>query len=111
MYDLNKIPEIACSLSPTHHECLITLALKITDDSCQMDDYERGVFMTLYDALPSYASTLFDAAVFELIAIGRTDPSAYVFGEIRKLRQMGMETLGRPEMKAFKAEVRRLLSA
>lgn len=109
-YDLSRIPAVAASLSVPYHECLVTLALKITDDSCKMDDYERAVFMRLYDALPAYAGTLFDASAAELIAIGRSDPSAFVFGEIRKLRTHGMDTLGRDAMKAFKAEMRRLLS-
>lgn len=109
MYDLNRISDIALSFDATQKAYAITLALKITDDSCKMDDYERSVFMKLYDALPDYCSDLFDDTVPQLIEIARTDPTAYVFGEIRLLRKKGMDILGRAGMKAFKAEVRRQL--
>ena len=109
-YDMSRIAHIAASLDAVQKECAITLALKIADDSCKMDDFERSVFMKLYDVMPDHDSELFDATVPGLIEIARNDPSAFVFGEIRKLRETGMEALGRSAMKAFKAEVRRRLS-
>ncbi len=97
---------IAAGLEPFHVDCAITVALKITDDSCKMDDSGRALFMELYDALPEYKSDYFDATVFEIITIGRNDPSAYVFGEIRILREAAMDMIGKPRMKEFKAMVR-----
>jgi hypothetical protein len=109
-YDLNRIPEVAASLGDFERECAITLALKITDDSCKMDDYERSVFMKVYDALPERRSDFFDPSVFGIIHEGRNRPSAQIFARIKPLRQAGMEYVTRPKMKAFKALVRTKLS-
>lgn len=109
MYHMERIPQIASSLDEMQNECLITLALKITDDTCKMDDYERSVFMALYDALPSYQSTFFDPEVFDLITTGRNLPTAQIFAAIKPLRQAGMDHVTRPNMKAFKAAVRNKL--
>lgn len=87
-------------------ECLITLALKITDDTCKMDEYERSVFMKLYDALPDYQSKFFESNVFDLISRGRSEPTAQIFAKIKPLRESGMTYITRPRMKAFKATVR-----
>ncbi|MDX1296417.1 MAG: hypothetical protein R3302_09115 [Sulfurimonadaceae bacterium] len=108
-YNLGRLPSIAALLDPMQIECAITLALKIADDSCKMDDYERSVFMKLYDALPEYKSAFFDDEVFTVIAEGRLTPSAHTFARIKPLREAGMNHVTRPNMKAFKAEVRRLL--
>lgn len=105
-FDTTRILQIAAGLDLFGVDCAITVALKITDDSCKMDDAQRAPFMALYDALPGRESTLFDSSVFDLIEIGRNDPTAFVFGEIRDLRQMAMDAIGRPKMKAFKAFVR-----
>lgn len=109
-YNLERMPEIAASLDTMQNECIVTLALKIVDDTCKMDDYERSVFMKLYDALPAYKSDFFDAEVFDLIAEGRQTPTAQIFAKIKPLRQAGMDFVTRPTMKAFKADVRRMLS-
>lgn len=109
MYDLKRIPEIAASLDEMQNECLITLALKITDDTCKMDAYERSVFMTLYDALPDYQSTFFDSSVFDLISMGRSEPTAQIFSTIKPIREAGMKYITRSRMKAFKAAVREQL--
>jgi hypothetical protein len=109
VYDLERIPGLAASLDAMQNECMITLALKITDDTCKMDDYEQHVFMMLYDALPCYESTFFEDDVFEIIREGRTAPTAQVFAAIKPLRQAGMDYITRPNMKAFKAFVREKL--
>ena len=98
------------SLDEMQNECMVTLALKIVDDTCKMDDYERSVFMKLYDALPEYKSVFFDDEIFAIIALGREKPTAQIFATIKPLREAGMEYVSRPHMKAFKAEIRRLLS-
>ena len=110
-YDLTRLPAIAAALEPMQKECLITLALKITDDSCKMDDDERSVFMQLYDTFETIESAFFPPEVFALIAEGRTQPSAQVFGRIMPLRKAGMDHIGQPNMKAFKAAVRAQLKA
>ena len=109
MYHLNRIADIAASLDEMQNECMITLALKITDDTCKMDAYERSVFMALYDALPSYTSNFFEPEVFEIIKKGRSEPTALLYGMIKPLREAGMAYITRPNMKAFKAAVREKL--
>lgn len=107
----SQIQSVAATLDPFEIDCAITVALKITDDSCKMDDEQRALFMTLYDHLPHLPSKMFEETVFELITIGRNDPSAFVFSEIKGLREAAMEQITRPKMKAFKAAVRARLAA
>lgn len=109
-YDLNRIPEIASDLDDFGRECAITLALKIADDSCKMDDYERSIFMKVYDALPEQCSDFFEPAVFGIIREGRERPSAQIFAQIKPLREAGMAYVTRPKMKAYKAMIRAKLS-
>lgn len=109
-YDLSRLSAIAKGLEPIQRECMITLALKIADDSCKMDDYERSVFMQLYDAMQVYQSDFFDEDIFSLIVQTRQSPSAQLFAKIKPLRQAGMDYVGRPKMKAFKAHVRHELT-
>lgn len=105
-YDMNRIKAVAASLDGFERDCAITVALKITDDSCKMDDEQRVLFMALYDALPDASTAIFDETAFKLIEIGRQNPSSFVFSEIRGLREMAMERITRPKMKAFKSAVR-----
>lgn len=106
MYDETKILQVANSLSAFERDCAITLALKITDDSCKMDDYEKSIFMMLYDAIEEKQSDYFDATVFEIIEDGRKTPSAQIFAKIRTLRKDAMDMVTQLRMKAFKALVR-----
>ena len=106
-FDMQTVARVAASLDPFDTDCAITVALKITDDTCKMDEEQRALFMALYDALPSRQTELFDDGVFDLIALGRTAPSASVYAEIKPLRQMAMDTITRPKMKAFKAAIRK----
>ena len=110
MYDLEKIPAIAAGLDSFERDCAITVALKIVDDSCKMDAYEKSVFLSLYKALPEQKSVFFDHTVFAVIEKGDTQPSAQIFAEIKSLREAAMDAITRPKMKAFKAEIRRRLT-
>ena len=109
-YALDRLGDIAQSLDPMQKECMFTLALKIVDDTCKMDDYERSVFMQLFDAMRVYKSEFFDPIVFTLISEGRISPTAQIFAQIKPHRKAGMDYIGRPNMKAFKAYVRQCLS-
>jgi len=106
VYDFDKIDDVAAALDSFECYCTITVALKITDDSCKMDDYERSVFMALYDALPTKQSHLFERNVFDVIYLGRNNPSAQTYSHIKVLREAAMDIISRPRMKAFKTEVR-----
>jgi len=110
-YDLERIASLAQNLSDFERGCAITVALKIADDSCKMDAYERSVFMRVYDALPLYAPTLFDNTVFDLIKRARLEPSAKTYAEVKVLRENAMEVISRPKMKAFKASIRARISS
>lgn len=103
------IAAIAAGLDSFERDCAITVALKITDDSCKMDAEQRALFMALYDALKQPESELFDADIHTVIEHGRNTPSAAIFSQIKGLREMAMEAIGRPDMKRFKAAVRERL--
>jgi len=109
LYDLNKLPQVANSLDIFERYCAITVALKITDDTCKMDEYEKSIFMALYDAMEDKKSDYFDDTVFELIEKCRKTPSVQTYAKIKKLRQNAMEMITQPTMKAFKASVREKL--
>jgi len=110
-FDTEKLAGIAAALDPFDVDCAITVALKITDDTCKMNDEQRALFMALYDALPDEETVLFEPAVFPLIEKGRTAPTPSVVAEIGTLREMAMEKITRPKMKAFKASIRKKYSA
>jgi hypothetical protein len=103
------IDAVAAGLDGSESDCAITVALKITDDSCKMDTQQRALFMALYDALQQPESELFDADIHAIIERGRKAPSAATFSRIKVLREMAMERIGRPDMKRFKAAVRERL--
>jgi len=100
---------VAQDLSGFERDCAITVALKISDDSCKMDAYEKSIFMLLYDALALKESDYFQSSVFDIIYLARNNPSAQTYSEIKRLRESAMDMITRPKMKAFKAEIRRKL--
>jgi hypothetical protein len=106
LYDLNKLPQVADSLDIFERYCAITVALKIADDTCKMDEYEKSIFMALYDLMQVQQSDFFNDTIFELIEQGRKTPSAQIYSKIKTLRQDAMEMITQPRMKAFKASVR-----
>jgi hypothetical protein len=103
---MTPIEKVAHDLDTFGRDCAVTVALKITDDSCKMDDEQRGLFMALYDALPSHKSEIFDDDVYALIAEGRNSPSAHVYARIKKEREKAMAIITQERMKIFKASVR-----
>lgn len=107
MYNTAKIVDAAKSFTPFERDCCITVALKISDDSCKMDEYEKSIFMQFYDQLPSQESEFFKSDVFKVIAQARTTPSAHIYAEVKKLREDAMDMITRPKMKAFKALARK----
>lgn len=111
MYNLDKLPEVANNLDTFERDCSITVALKITDDSCKMDEYEKSVFMALFDALETQKSEFFSSDVFDTITLARETPSAKVYAEVKKLREAAMDMITRPKMKAFKATIRKRILA
>ena len=103
---MNPIEKVAHDLDPFSCECAITVALKITDDSCKMDHEQRALFMALYDALPRRESTLFDDSIHELIQKTRSTPSVVLFEKIKQERERAMGIITQEKMKRFKASVR-----
>jgi len=110
MYDLSKIDAVAAALGTFDRDCAITVALKIVDDSCKMDAYEKSVFLMLYKALADRSSELFDPSVFDLVEEAESRPSANCYARIKPLRQAAMDAITRPKMKAFKAQIRRSIA-
>lgn len=102
----NPYEKVAANLDTFAKDCAVTVALKISDDSCKMDDEKRAVFMALYDALPSYKSETFDDTIHALIHEARTAPTGAHYGRIKKEREMAMAIITQDKMKAFKSSVR-----
>jgi len=103
---MKPIEKVANDLDTFARDCAVTVALKITDDSCKMDEEQRAVFMALYDALPSHKSEIFDDDVYTLISEARSAPSASLYARIKKEREMAMAIITQEKMKTFKAAVR-----
>ncbi|WP_310440549.1 hypothetical protein [Sulfuricurvum sp.] len=103
---MTPIAKVASDLDPFACDCAVTVALKITDDSCKMDEEQRALFMALYDHLSPYKSTLFDDTIHELIHQGRINPTAALYTQIKKEREMAMAVITQEKMKMFKASVR-----
>lgn len=97
---------IAKNLSAFDCDCAVTVALKISDDSCKMDSEGRKLFMSLYHALPSYTSSLFEYSVHSLIINAFYNPSDSLFQTIKCERERAMEIITQERMKAFKSSVR-----
>jgi len=106
---MSPIEKVAARLDTFSRDCAVTVALKISDDSCKMNEEQRAVFMALYDALPSFDSELFDESVYALIHSARNSPSATLFAQIKKEREMAMAIITQEKMKSFKASVRAAL--
>lgn len=106
---MSPYEKVAANLDTFARDCAVTVALKISDDSCKMDDEKRAVFMALYDALPSYESQIFDENIHALIHEARTAPTATHYGRIKKERKMAMAIITQERMKAFKTSVRTAL--
>lgn len=103
---MNPIGRVAAALESFERDCAVTVALKISDDSCKMNAEQRAVFMALYDALEPFKSGMFDDNIHTLIHAARTSPTAALFAQIKKEREMAMTVITKEKMKAFKASVR-----
>lgn len=103
---MNPYKIVADNLDTFAKDCAVTVALKISYDSCKMNAEQRAVFMALYDALPSYESHIFDDTIHPLIHEARTAPTAAHYGRIKKEREMAMSIITKEKMKAFKASAR-----
>lgn len=99
---MSPIQKVAEGLDSFGRDCAVTVALKISDESCKMDDEKRALFMALYDALSPYESQIFDSSVDE----ARKSPSAGCYAKIKKEREMAMALITQEKMKIFKASVR-----
>ncbi|MDP3464828.1 MAG: hypothetical protein Q8R86_03540 [Sulfuricurvum sp.] len=103
---MSPIAKVATSLDIFAKDCAVTVALKISDDSCKMGEDGRAVFMALYDALEPFKSDLFDESVYSLIHTARNFPTAALFAQIKKERERAMAIITQEKMKLFKASVR-----
>jgi len=106
IYQIDKLFDLAKRLDPFERTCAITVALKITDQSCKMDEYEKSIFMMLYESLEDLESDFFDEEIHSLIENAQLLQSEEIFSKIDEQKQKAMEYITRPRMKAFKASVR-----
>ncbi|MFT5660464.1 MAG: hypothetical protein ACI9TV_001105 [Sulfurimonas sp.] len=105
-----SIDIIANSLDDFEKVCAITISLRIVDGSCKMNDYEKSVFMALYDAIIDKKTDFFEDSVCELISLALDTPSEKVYVETKKLSSSAMGMITLPRMKAFKDGFRKQLS-
>ena len=105
-YSIDKLIALAKNLSDFERNCAITVALKIADETCKMDAYEKSIFMMLYESLKEKQSAFFDESVSALISHAKHFQDEETFSQIAVLREAAMESITRPKMKAFKASVR-----
>ena len=110
MYDFDLLEGVATELDELQKFSAVTVALKIADDSCKMDDYERSLFVSLYSFLTSYQSDSFDNDPHLLIVQAEEDPTPSVLEKIKEEREKAMKIITRQKMKAFKAFVRQQVS-
>jgi hypothetical protein len=103
---MSPIVKVAAGLDVFACDCAVTVALKIADDSCKMDDEQRSLFMSLYDALSPYESVIFNDSIHELIAQMRENPTATLYGAVKYERERAMAIITQEKMKLFKASVR-----
>lgn len=103
---MNPIAKVARDLDIFARDCAVTVALKIADDSCKMDDEQRALFVDLYDALSPYESAIFTKDIHELIHELRLSPTPALLERTKKEREMAMAIITQEKMKLFKASVR-----
>lgn len=107
VYQISKLIELAKKLDAFERMCTITVALKILDQSCKMDEYEKSIFMLLYESMEDKTSDFFDESIHDLIEHVRLfSSSSDAFGRLQEQKLKAMEYITRPGMKAFKASVR-----
>ena len=106
IYQIDKLFDLAKVLDPFERTCAITVALKIIDESCKMDEYEKSIFMMLYENLENPQSDFFEVEIHDLIENVKLLPSDALFLKISNEKQKAMDYITRPKMKAFKASVR-----
>lgn len=97
---------IAKNLSAFDCDCAVTVALKISDDSCKMDSDGRKHFISLYQSLPTYTSSIYDYSIHSLIINAFYNPSVILFEAIKYERERAMAIITQDKMKAFKASVK-----
>lgn len=103
---MTAIAKVSADLDTFGRDCAVTVALKITDNSCKMDEEQRALFMQLYDALSPYESLVFDESIHDLIREGRNSPSETLYERIKLEREKAMAIITQEKMKLFKASVR-----
>lgn len=107
---MTPIERVSHHLEPFDCDCATTVALKISDDSCKMDDEQRSLFMALYDAMEPYESDLFAPDIHDLIQEAHTAPTAMVYARIKREREAAMAIITQDRMKPFKAKIRAMIA-
>ena len=108
-YDWAKIH----NFEPIEIEYASKLALKMLDDSCQMDSHDREVFFNVYDAICDRTDINLDDDVNHLIQVARDRKTIYSKPELARIvhasKEEIIQNMLRVHMKAFKAMVRKNL--
>lgn len=101
------------NFEPIEVEYASKLALKMLDDSCQMNSHDREVFFNVYDAICDRADISLDDDVNKLIILARDRNTIYAKPEfatiVHACKEEIIPSMLRVHMKAFKAMVRKNL--
>lgn len=115
MNDFKKAYEWAktYNFEPIEIEYASKLALKMLDDSCQMNSHDREVFFNVYDAICDRDDVSLDDDVNKLIILARDRNTIYSKPQyadiIHACKEEIIPNMLRVHMKAFKAMVRKNL--
>lgn len=88
-------------------DCVVAVMLKILDGKCQMDGPSKKAMESFYDAVKSRPGQVLPVDVREVIATARISQDPEVFEQIHRQRVLAESLIPRPQMKAFKARLRR----
>lgn len=99
--------------NPIEIEYASKLALKMLDDSCQMNSHDREVFFNVYDAICDRDDIILDDDVNHLIKSARDRKTIYSKPELASIvhacKEEVIPSMLRVHMKAYKAMVRKNL--
>jgi hypothetical protein len=117
---MNDIFKKAYNWALTHNfkdidiEYASKLALKMLDDSCQMNSFDREIFFNVYDAICDRKDILLDDDVNHLIKTARNRTTIYSKPELASIvhacRLEIIPSMLKVHMKAYKSMVRKNLN-
>ena len=101
------------NFEPVHIEYASKLALKMLDDSCQMNHDDRKMFFYVYDAISDRSDVILDDEVNKLILLARDRETIFSKPELANIihacKEEVIPQMIKVHMKAYKKMVRKNL--